>query len=231
MGCDIHMHVCVADGNTGKLKPVYVVGNTTGDIKLKTYEPGGYFRNYDVFGLLNECVRGGCWISDVSLPPRGRLPFERLDLGNYTFDQLTNDVKRIESNLAHSADPQDSEYNGYLESRNDLERGISNPYPRFVADYYYSQWYHSHTYFTVAELMKLIKRLKKYRKKVGKNVVYDDPDYRVDTEMMEMQNEIDSYIATIKDIINDARTLAKIASEMYEQPIDEDIYILCCFDS
>lgn len=226
MGCDIHMHVCVVDEDTGKLKPVYVVGNTTGEIELNTCQPGGYFRDYDVFGLLNEIVRGGCWINGVALPHRGRLSYERFDIGNYTFEQLADDVKRFECDFNKPEVEQDLEYNGYIEAEKDLKRGLSNPYPSFIARYYYSQWYHSHTYFTVAELKKLVKRLKKYSKKIGKksNDIYEPQDIE------ELQGDIKGYIASINDIINDARAYARVACDFYK-PEDKDVYILCCFDS
>lgn len=75
MGCDIHMMLAVHNKITDRYSPT--VPQVALDGSTLHVDVPAYFRDYEVFGLLCEGVRG-CGIEGVSLEERGKFPLERL---------------------------------------------------------------------------------------------------------------------------------------------------------
>lgn len=221
MGCDVHLGVCVVDQSTNKIRPVLVHGRLLGNEPLTTGMPGGVFRNYDIFGLLHSSVRGGGWLSEFAVECRGQINVNQLDLGRYSAEQLKKDVEQYR-NSDRTGD--NRTITDYEKAYNDLRLGIANDYPLYVAGYLYGDWVHSHNYFTCADLKRVIRRLKKYRKTIK-------PDSWLDLgDVIELKSGIDNAIDMLKRIICDARAYSRL-SDWYTDYTDDQIVILCCFDS
>lgn len=225
MGCDIHTTVCVRDKqDSGMFKPVF--GTIVGNCDYRSTIAPRYFRNYDIFGILTgETVRGGSILGDFeqeiaesfdstaySLPLKGRFPFEKIKWHSSSLDDkpvLDADVTLEDCNKL---------WDLYMHCEQEsMYQLIRYCVPTNALGYYCEQGYHSHNYFTVKQLKKLIKRV---------YTLSTDSTLNTLTQT-NLKNTADFLNEYKKDIMS----IARLANVFYDDINGEDVLVLICFDN
>ena len=235
MGCDIHFVVTVRKENTGLLAPIFGTVSSTSWTSSTTpsmsrLEPR-YFRNYTIFGILTGGgVRGGSILNcfeqeipesfneyDYMLPQRGKLPFGRVQWDMYVKEKdefvfkrnLTNDQVEQVYDQFNAVNPWDNKKEWFAWHSNA---------PVQLLSYYFDTDLHSHNYFTLKQLKKVIKRIDKLVEASWINAI--------------TRNELNGVKSVLNDIKKDVRAIVNLSSGFYsDEPEDEDIVVLISFDN
>lgn len=237
MGCDIHTIVAVRDSHDGgRFAPVYgtIVGERWSNDCYATYplEPR-YFRNYNVFGILTGgTVRGGtlmnCFDQEIPddfddskycLPENGQFPFNKIKWSSTNSKEgesllLDYDATKDEAEIVYTQyDDLHREFDKHTEDLSAIRRRV----PIATLQYYFDNDLHSHNYFTLKQLKKLIKRIDKLSKHSWLN--------------SETKMEINGVKSVLKDYKKDIEAIANLAGVFLDKIDDNDVVVLICFDS
>lgn len=225
MGCDIHLSTLYRNKKTNTYHPVSMINNRLVDGELRYFTCDyPYFRNYEVFGTLTDGqVRSDPYRNEnngrhYSLPCRGMFDIERVT--GITRNEINDLLKDIRE---HDID-------FWVAGTTDLNasHGLDPTLIEYFADPQLTDT-HSHTYFTVAELDTLIRKLNKYCKKISKRVTSDNDDPYESYDAF-IVNEIRSVVSLLKQIKQYGMMFGRIGSgDDWIEP--EDVIILCCFDN
>ena len=226
MGCDIHMLMVAHEANTDKYVPVTTQASVNG--VSKRFSVPSYFRNYDIFALLCDGVRG-MGVSEVNLPERGRFAFEKLstwaqDVYNCRDQLLTADRSAYDPNPAVQV-------------------------AEFLQDYYAEDSYcHSQTYVTRDQFRGLLTNLDAHilrwenKRLTLENRRLVERQHGNDTT--DLDEDIETFVAIVDDLKGDRAFLSdifKALDDLYEdQSLAyfgdksvklDDWTVLICFDS
>lgn len=228
MGCDIHMMMVVYSTKDDSYSPV----TTTAFVDGQHYqlEMPSYFRNYEIFGLLCDGVRGGGY-EGVNLQPRGRFPLNKLSpWAQGVYDRRAEILKPDE----------EKEHDGFVD--------FYSPNPEiqvalFLRDYYDEEsWMHSHTYLSADDFEKLILRIEKQIAEEKKNIkkaksmTAKSVNKETIEEFVEEVNARNETIDSLKLARRFIKNLYRIYDEMFEslqmtsRSVD-DWKVLVCFDN
>ena len=226
MGCDIHTTVCVRDkDDSGLFKPIFGTIIGASSYFYRHYIEPRYFRNYDIFGILTEeSVRGGTILNDFEqeipdnfdsalycLPIKGKFPFAKIKWTSVGF----NDEPLFASDI--TLDQASEIWNHYVLGDEEKYRMIQYCVPTNALEYYCSENVHSHNYFTVKQLKKLIKKLYTLSTDTTLNAL----------TQANIKNTADFLNEYKKDIMS----IARLSNGFYDKIDDEDVLVLICFDS
>lgn len=225
MGCDIHTTVCIRDRKDPKMFiPVY--GTINGPYVYKMPIEPRYFRNYNAFGILSgEVVRGGtifnCFVDDdvppnfdvtkYFLPLKNRFPFENIIWSTMGFDGVKEFVPDLTLDKAYAI------WDEYCQVDDALQYNLRSVFAFNALEYYSDKYCHSHNYFSLTQLNKLVKRMY--------TLAHDQ----------NLSSCTKTEITGLADILNgyrkDIQAIARLACGFYDEAKDEDVLVLICFDS
>lgn len=222
MGCDIHTTLALRNEETGKYSPVVLSANVGGVVR--TFDVPGYFRDYEIFGLLCDGVRGGGW-SEINLEPKGRFKLEHLS-------EEAQDALKSYSSLVTRDE------NGFpIYDRADATTTVAIK----LHDYYESNDCHSHTFVNAESLELLITRLEKKALELKVERYETQADDSLDAETKaDSLTTIDELIESTKDdkefVVRLLRSITNVVDEIStdftsNSPRFEDWVLLICFDN
>ena len=222
MGCDIHTTLALRNEETGKYSPVVLSANVGGVVR--TFDVPGYFRDYEIFGLLCDGVRGGGW-SGINLESKGRFKLENLS------DDAQDALKSYSSLVTRDE-------NGFpIYDRADVKTTVAIK----LHDYYESNDCHSHTFVNAESLELLITRLEKKALELKVERLDTQADTTLDAEgKAESLETIDELIESAKDdreffvrlLPSITNVVDEVSTDYVEgSPRFDDWVLLICFDN
>lgn len=225
MSCDIHTSILVKIPNQDKYAPLY--GTTMFNGHPDMIMPP-YFQAYNVFGMLTgNTVRGGSLANCVSsvdlhdklanddrfaIPLKGKFPFHLISWPDMSYlgpNISTADFSENDCDYATKRIQELQDENAHI---------LYASVPVLQIEYYGDEWYHSHNFFTLNQLKKLIKRIEKMIKNNRSQMTPSSLD-----QVKYVLRVLKMYKNYTSSVINSVMR--------FEMPDDHDVIILVCFDS
>ena len=231
MGCDIHISVCVRNPKTNKFVPLAM---TDYGYRSSVVEPytGRY---YQLFGVLANvrCDK----LAGIGYYPKDRFDIDQIEWPFLEYNKKIANIEQANSYIEmlcccmNGSEPEKSDIPFTRENvaiATDIY-GFRNTFD------YFSEYLHSHTWFTLKQLKKLKEQLEHKLAELEDKTCIDEPvDIQYSEDQWSEVDEVAGVINALDELINNTKSMVKLhCNNIYceEKPKAKDILVLIAFDS